>query len=118
MSDHAVKKNGQCHDDCTACHVERLTAGLDRLDLAYARMWEDSELKIRRLQAVVAAVARCYDEWDDGAEYHRVKIPNELWEKLRARDGEPCSTCKGADRVGPGLAHVNCPDCHGTGRKP
>jgi hypothetical protein len=39
-------------------------------------------------RAVLDAVARCYDEWDDGAEYHRVRINDALWEQIRALNGE------------------------------
>jgi len=34
------------------------------------------------LRGLLREVAQCYDEWDDGADYHRVKIPNKLWDTI------------------------------------
>lgn len=57
MSDHAVKKNGQCHDDCTACHVERLTAELKSCEL----VMDEFQQKNIQLQAVVDAALAHHD---------------------------------------------------------
>jgi hypothetical protein len=129
MSDHAVKKNGQCHDDCTACHVERLERKVERLQAVVdaarencihhegnkdAVMLGDPSLRCRCVQCeAVRALDGGKDSFDVVEdEYRQHKL-----------DGEPCPTCGGSGdlpnaREFLGEDWNKCPCCHGTGRKP